>query len=147
MGHTSCAFEHIMNNPPVNDSWTLHHALEKHLMTFASSPRPGYSMWGRIDFAVELVPGIWVVSTPSHGGLILSDERQQSMPAALRLEGNQYEEDCNWSLVYLAFESELAALPDPYEPERVRMAHDTAGRWHADRYAAFRAATGITATP
>lgn len=117
-------------------------------MTFASSPRPNISMWGQIDFAVELVPGIWAVSTPSHGGLILSDERQQAMPATLRLDSNQYEEDCNWSLVYLAFESELAALPDPYEAERVRSAHDIAARWQADRYTAFRAAreaAGITA--
>lgn len=117
-------------------------------MTFVSSSRPDDCMWGEIDFAVELVPGIWAVSTPSHGGLILSDQRQQAMPETLRLDGNQYEQDCNWALVYLAFESEFAALPDPSEAERVRSAHDIAAHWQPDRYTAFRAAreaAGITA--
>lgn len=108
-------------------------------MTFATSLRPDYCMWGKIDFAGELVPGIWAVSTPSHGGLILSDERQRAMPDALRLESNEYEHDCDWSLVYLAFESEFAALPDPFEPDRVSKAHNIAAHWKADRYAAFRA--------
>ncbi|WP_053000809.1 DUF7007 domain-containing protein [Sphingomonas sanxanigenens] len=107
-------------------------------------------MWGQIDFACELVPGIWVVSTPSHGGLILSDERQRAMPDALRLESNEYEHDCNWSLVYLAFEHEFAALPDPYEPVRIRHAHEIAARWKPERHAAFvasRDAAGETAKP
>ena len=54
---------------------------------FASTPRPQWSEWDAIQEAEEVLPGIWSVSTASHGGLILSGERQEAMPEALRIEG------------------------------------------------------------
>lgn len=47
------------------------------------------------------------MSTPSHGGYILSPERMQAMPAELRgcsfTKDNNFEEDCSWCAVVLAF--------------------------------------------
>jgi hypothetical protein len=46
-------------------------------------PRPHWSNWDAIEETEEVLPGIWSVSTASHGGLILSGERQEAMPEAL----------------------------------------------------------------
>jgi hypothetical protein len=61
---------------------------------FAPSPRPSTSIWGAVQQADQLWPGIWSVMTASHGGIILSDQRQAAMPPALLIDGGSYEEDC-----------------------------------------------------
>lgn len=77
------------------------------------------SPWGRIDWAKELAPGLWTVTTPSHGGYWISSARGRTMPEALAgvrtfVErsgaaqagggtGRWYEEDCDAALVVLAW--------------------------------------------
>lgn len=107
---------------------------------FANSPRPTESLWGHVQTAEEVIPGIWIVSTASHGGMVLSDERQAAMPDALRLDSPSYEEDCNWCLPVLAFEAEYAASTIG-RPSLLQLAHDTARCWHPDRYTAFTGET------
>ena len=80
---------------------------------FASTPAPVHTLWDAPQTAEQRLPGIWSVSTASHGGFVLSDERQAAMPEALRLDSIYYEEDVDWSLIVLAFEAEFAALRDP----------------------------------
>ena len=112
------------------------------MKTFAFSPRPQSSIWGAIYEADQILPGIWSVTTPSHGGLILSDERQQAMPHPLRIEGGSYEEDVNWSNVILAYEAEIAqrgSFPASY----LQLARDSVRCWHP---AAFTAFTGESIT-
>jgi hypothetical protein len=53
-------------------------------MLFSTSPCPKASIWAPIHSADQLLPGIWHVTTASHGGIILSDERQAAMPETLR---------------------------------------------------------------
>lgn len=103
---------------------------------FASSPRPQSSIWGAIQEADQILPGVWSISTPSHGGLILSDERQEAMPDALRIEGGSYEEDVNWSHVILAYETELAAL-GAFPASYLQLARDSVRCWHPDAFSAF----------
>ena len=103
--------------------------------SFPLSPRPDQSPWGAVQQANQIAPGIWSVTTASHGGLLLSEARSAAMPDALRLPGDAYEEDCDWSLVYLAFESELA-LQKTSTAGFLQLAKDTARCWHPDRYAA-----------
>ncbi|MGE4404387.1 DUF7007 domain-containing protein [Pseudomonas sp.] len=103
---------------------------------FARTPRPEWSNWDAIEEAEELLPGIWSVSTASHGGLILSGERQEAMPEALRIEGASYEEDVNWSHVVLAFESEFrehSKLPGA----QIALARDCVRCWHPDAFTTF----------
>lgn len=82
---------------------------------FEKSPRPQYTPWGQPQDANERAPGIWQVSTSSHGGMILSNERAAAMPDAL-LAGNfiegrhHFEEDCDWSRVVVAFANEFPPL-------------------------------------
>jgi hypothetical protein len=79
------------------------------MKTFASTPRPTTSPWGKPDHAREIAPGIWDVSTPSHGGYLISRERFDAMPAHLQafqpFSGTQgaYEEDCDVCVVVVAF--------------------------------------------
>lgn len=70
---------------------------------FSSTPAPTESPWGKVEEATECAPGIWFVSTMSHGGFQLSPERQCLMPAGIEninflMSREWYEEDCdaNW---------------------------------------------------
>lgn len=107
------------------------------MTSFAYAPAPAHTIWGAPSASDEVLPGIWKVSTSSHGGLVLSQERQQAMPEALRVEGGQYEEDIHWSMVALAFEAEFISSGRPGAASLMRLAHDTLRNWHPDRYAMF----------
>lgn len=104
---------------------------------FSPTPAPTHTLWGAPDRAVQILPGIWEVSTPSHGGMVLSDERQAAMPEALRLDTCAYEEDVDWALVMLGFAAEFAALPARGSDLLVDTARASVKTWHPDRYGAF----------
>ena len=78
-------------------------------VTFLPTARPTYSKWDRPDHCEQIAPGIWSVSTPSHGGFMLSPQRIAAMPELLRAcapdckRDGSFEEDCEWALVVLAF--------------------------------------------
>ena len=111
---------------------------------FTSTPAPVHTLWDTPDTAIQRLPGIWFVTTPSHGGFVLSDERQAAMPDALRLDSIYYEEDVNWSLVIVGFETEFAAQKDPLFGIERDLAHQTARHWRPMQYGAF---TGEVISP
>ena len=45
---------------------------------------PRYSMWGPVQTCQTIAPGIFQVTTASHGGFILSAERIAEMATALQ---------------------------------------------------------------
>ncbi len=104
---------------------------------FQPSPQPVETIWGAPDRAEQVLPGIWRVSTPSHGGYLLSDERQAAMPAALRRDDGIYEEDVDWCLVLLGFASEFRRLPVPGIALQVENARRSVRCWHPDRWTAL----------
>ena len=72
-----------------------------------------YTPWGWTKNVVELAEGVWRVSTPSHGGLKLSRERWDELPAGLRdgmFTQTFAEEDCEEPIVRT-----LLGLGDAYE--------------------------------
>lgn len=91
------------------------------------------SPWGLVDSCSEIADGIRSVKTTSHGGLLLSKERQQAMPDHLRLDGGAYEADGEFYLVALAFPGEAPAMDismrnalcylDLLTPDPARTAH------------------------
>lgn len=98
-------------------------------MTYAETTLPEISQWGTVDQAEELAPGIWRVFTASHGGIVLSPERWQAMPARMQRtaysDRGQYEEDCDMVLPLLVFRDELEMLGVPTEPaERMWEGYD-----------------------
>ena len=64
------------------------------------------SPWGVVDHQCEHAPGIDFVSTPSHGGYHLSEERQRGLLDVFGFwqgDPEWLEEDCDAVLVYLAW--------------------------------------------
>lgn len=64
--------------------------------------------WGESQTCETIAPGIISVSTAGHGGFMISQSRRDAMPEEIRrintfAGGNNYEEDCDWALVALAF--------------------------------------------
>lgn len=88
-------------------------------MTFEHTPKPKSSPWGRVDLATEIADGIWFVSTTSHGGFLVSDERLAAMPKELRKLGSSdspfhgtrgaFEEDVEAPAVVVAFPLEFTS--------------------------------------
>lgn len=67
--------------------------------------------WGCMDDeSEELAPGILSVITATHGGLLLSPERNTLMPAHLRYDNRGYEEDGEFYLVALGFPDEAETM-------------------------------------
>ncbi|WP_230771750.1 DUF7007 domain-containing protein [Sphingomonas sp. Leaf4] len=111
---------------------------------FQHSSAPAFTIWGPPYTTTERLPGIWHVTTASHGGFVLSDERQAAMPVALRCMSVFYEEDVEWTRVVLAFEAERRAAGDPFLSIELPIAHQIARNWLPDAYGAF---TGETIAP
>ena len=67
---------------------------------------PESSPWGRIDYSETLLPGVFLVSTPSHGGVMVAPDTSEFLsPHARRLalkhgEFLCFEEDCASAIVY-----------------------------------------------
>ena len=73
-------------------------------MTTMTTTTATYTPWGWTHDVVELAEGVWRVWTPGHGGLKLSRERWDELPAAVRdamLTPTFAEEDCEESIVRL----------------------------------------------
>ena len=104
---------------------------------FHAIPAPVETLWGPSQQTEQILPGIWEVRTASHGGFVLSAERQDAMPEALRLSSISYEEDVDWSLVILGFEDEYRASGRRAATLLADNARSSVKAWHPDRYAAF----------
>lgn len=86
---------------------TLRNILTNSAIGFSPQARremePNKSPWGEIYERTVIDDGIEVVCTHSHGGIVLSEERQAQMPPHLSNGTAFYEEDCEVNLVYLSF--------------------------------------------
>jgi len=73
-----------------------------------------YGQWGKVQHKEELAPGFWIVSTPSHGGMVICPALNALIPAEAKALANysqasdgQYEEDCDWAIPFWFLESYL----------------------------------------
>lgn len=62
--------------------------------------------WGEADYHVNYAPGIDSVSTPGHGGIKLSADRNKEVHPAWRQPNGWYEEDCDWAIAAYTFPHE-----------------------------------------
>ena len=66
---------------------------------------PKNSPWGEVDYCDTLCPGVYLVSTPSHGGTMVSKEIEEFLSPAARRHGQRkngflcYEEDSAEAIV------------------------------------------------
>lgn len=86
------------------------------LLRLTSSP------WGAVQHITQIAEGIVSVSTASHGGIKVSDERLALMPENMRSTtysgGGWFEEDCDWCLVAVTF-------PEAFSDVVMKDARDT----------------------
>lgn len=111
------------------------------------TPQPTNSPWGSVDYAEEIAPGIWAVSTASHGGIKLSPQRQRAMPDYMRRKGGWYEQDCDWALAAAVHQEAFITLrpwQKPDEESHYLAALRALKNWHPDEYERF---FGVKLTP
>ena len=76
---------------------------------------PKTSPWGTVQQYTELIPGVWSVSTPSHGGIKVTPQFNAKIPdyAKTSIYGaphsGWYEEDVDWCIPYCFLEQDLNA--------------------------------------
>ena len=92
--------------------------------------------WGESDSVTVIADGIYDVGTPSHGGIILSTERQAQLPEGLDnfLHNTKYwEEDCDWCVPYIIFKNDIEKYGKAYKfIENLAMAYKTAKHCHPE---------------
>ena len=73
--------------------------------------------WGKAQSADELAPGITAVCTAGHGGIHLDRKHANRVPQNLidnswLGKSSWFEEDCDWCIPFVLFESEILAGTD-----------------------------------
>lgn len=80
-----------------------------------------FTPWGISDSQTEIADGIIEVSTPSHGGIWLSTERQAELKGKFPNIDNfthdlrWWEEDCDWVVPYIVFKDEIQKFGKAYK--------------------------------
>lgn len=73
--------------------------------------QPTTSPWGQVDYCTKICDGIWIISTPSHGGIYVAPELYETMPEPMQStpysSGGYFEEDCDWVLPFIVFEEQI----------------------------------------
>ena len=101
---------------------------------------PGNSPWGVPDHQEQISNGVWDISTPSHGGIMVykTIAELNLTPEALAI-GERfgsfycYEEDCNWAIPLFEQPLWLKALAEKNEnvvEEITQYVMDVLNRWH-----------------
>ena len=90
------------------------------------------SPWGKVQHTTPVASGIVFLETASHGGYYLTPDQNERISLVWRkasFNGNGlrgfYEEDCDWSMVCLAF-------PDLFPPDALLSAKTVFKNFHAD---------------
>lgn len=95
-----------------------------------------YTPWGNSDHQTTLAEGIIDYSTPSHGGIWLSDERQAQLPEGIDNflhDKRWWEEDCDWVVPYIIFKDDIQKYGTAYKfIENLSAAYITAKRYHPE---------------
>ena len=97
--------------------------------------RPSYSPWGQIDHIERYAEGIFQVSTPGHGGLMIRKSvgnKLLSLPARKRAIDYRgwyaYEEDCDWAIAGFELWDQGIRLPRTTREDMIK----TLSSWNAD---------------
>lgn len=92
--------------------------------------------WGVADNVTNIAPGMAIASTPGHGGMKLSPERNALIPPALRNASGWYEEDCEINIPLHYFPEEWVAQ-DWVTGSADKLQEDTDAsikRWFPDKW-------------
>lgn len=95
---------------------------------------PKSSPWGKPDDVEAVAPGVWWVSTPSHGGFKLEPNLNKRVPDYMRKPGGWYEEDLDWAIVATVF-------PDLFSEKERASADHVLLNWMPAQYERFYGVT------
>jgi hypothetical protein len=104
---------------------------------------PQVSPWGVVQHTKRLADGIWSVSTSSHGGIWLSQDRLSQLNERLGHEyptfcrsSEWFEEDCDWCVPALAFAGDIddQAMAEAAEKQLSYMARNNMGHGNDGKY-------------
>lgn len=101
---------------------------------YVNEQAPTYSPWGTVQHSHRFAEGIWFVSTASHGGYWLSEQRQKEFHEveAFKDFGPQWlEEDCEACLVYLRW---AGYASDEQISDSIQMANLVSSWQHCTRW-------------
>lgn len=91
-----------------------------------------WTPWGQSDSEKTIADGIIEVSTPSHGGIYLDDERIKQLPKDITnftKNLHWWEEDCDWVVPYIVFRKDIRKSGKAYHfEENLAIAIETAQR-------------------
>ena len=91
--------------------------------------------WGTSDHQQKIAEGIVEYSTPSHGGIRLSPERQAQLPSGVKSFNSLewWEEDCDWCVPYIVFKDDIQKYGKAYKfIENLSTAYETAKYAHPE---------------
>ena len=95
-----------------------------------------YTPWGCSDSQEKLAEGIISYSTPSHGGIMLSEERIAQLPHGIdnfTHDLRWWEEDCDWVVPYILFKDDIQSYGKSYKfTENLASAYIIAGKYHPE---------------
>jgi hypothetical protein len=95
-----------------------------------------FTPWGMSDSQTKIADGIIEVSTPSHGGIWLSEERKAQLPAGIKNFTNDltfWEEDCDWVVPYILFANDIKVYGKAYKfDDNLETAKIIAKRYHPE---------------
>lgn len=84
--------------------------------------------WGAPQEVVKLCRGAVFVSTASHGGIVLSEEMNRTIPEAVRSDDGCYEEDVDWAVAWVCLRRSGSIKADADLPSIRIPAMDTRAR-------------------
>jgi hypothetical protein len=98
-----------------------------------------FTPWGISDSETEIAEGIREVSTPGHGGIWLSTERQAQLKILYPNIDNfthdlrWWEEDCDWVVPYIVFQNDIQRFGKAYKfIENLATAYEIASKYHPE---------------
>jgi len=111
-------------------------------MTLKSTP------WGKPQHVDTIAPGIDFYSTANHGGYHLSRDRMAQVPEYMCntfAGGPWFEEDCDWAIVALTFESDFRCYYNDNERSNfvMKAAMETMEHFRPQHFARFMSDKGF----
>ena len=98
--------------------------------------------WGTAQSVDKIAEGLFFISTPSHGGYWVSQERLGRMPLVLLTPSRFYTVGSQWFEEDVEAARVVLAFPDLFEPEAYEGAETTMEATHPAIMAAFRQGAG-----
>ncbi|MBC3871735.1 DUF7007 domain-containing protein [Undibacterium oligocarboniphilum] len=97
--------------------------------------------WGVAQNVTNIARGIRSVTTAGHGGVLVSPTKNNLIPEYMRHHAGEYEEDCEWCIPAIVFESEWRLWADKTNwtsgDFQMECAWNTFKNWFPESYEKF----------